>query len=258
MAAIRTENATTSTAIAINKATEAFNDTQTLSCETQLRLTNLEKNLHHQEQKTNEINNKINKTQKNANGSRTREAMTSPFQKTPTYLQNYQNSQLVDLTMEQEEETTTNKRSSLHNHKNQTKKRHKLNEPTNNNKGTIQWRAAEICPYNPNKPSITLRLPQPQSQAKTTQNPFAPGLYFASALPPTPLTIPSSAPLITNTTNVQLGPFPQILNPQTSGTNPNPFRLFPQEPTNTTLSKPALTARSRARHGGHNKQKQNR
>jgi uncharacterized coiled-coil protein SlyX len=101
MAAIRTENATTSTAIAISKATETFNDTQTLSCETQLRLNNLEKNFHRQEQKTNELNNKINKTQKNANGSRKREAATSPFQKAPTYLQNYQNSQLVDLTTDQ-------------------------------------------------------------------------------------------------------------------------------------------------------------
>jgi len=256
MAAIRTENATTSTAIAISKATETFNDAQTVSCETQLRLNNLEKNFHRQEQKTNELNNKINKTQKNANGSRKREAATSPFQKAPTYLQNYQNSQLVDLTTDQEEETAISKCSSLQNHKNQTKKRHKLNEPTNNNKGTIQWRAAEVCPYNPNKPSITLRLPQSQSQAKTTQNPFTPGLYFASALPPTPLTIPSSTPLITNATTVQLGPFPQILNPQTSGTNRNPFRLFPQETTNTSLNKPTLTARSRAHHGGHNKQKQ--
>jgi hypothetical protein len=130
--------------------------------------------------------------------------------------------------MEQKEELTTDKRLPLQNHKNQTKKRRKSNELPNDNKGAIQWKAAEICPYNPSKPSITLRLPQPQSQAKTTQNPFTPGLYFASALPPTPLKTPSSAPLITNTTNVQLGPFPQIINSQTSGTNPNPFHFFPQ------------------------------
>jgi hypothetical protein len=81
MAAIRTQNATTSTALAINKATEIFNDTQTLNCKMQLRLTNLEKNFHRQEQKTNEINNKINKKQKNANGSRPQEPTTSQFPK---------------------------------------------------------------------------------------------------------------------------------------------------------------------------------
>jgi hypothetical protein len=53
MAAIRTENATSSTALAISKATEILDNTQMLNCETQLRLTNLEKNLQRQEQKTN-------------------------------------------------------------------------------------------------------------------------------------------------------------------------------------------------------------
>jgi hypothetical protein len=116
MAAIRTQNATTSTALAINKATEIFNDTQTLNCEMQLRLTNLEKNFHHQEQKPTKSITKLTRNKKTQTEVVRRSLRPLNFQKAPTLPQNNKKSQLVDLTMEQKGEPTTNKRLPLQNH----------------------------------------------------------------------------------------------------------------------------------------------
>ncbi len=247
MAALRTANATSATALAINKATDLFNSSQEQDCETKLRLTNLEKNFQRQEQKTNEIANKINRKQKNLNGSRQRESTTSPSQQAPVHQHQQERKtkpQLVDLTMDTEESQGATKRSLLQKNQNQLKKQRKLNGLTSNQEISIQWKEAEIRHFNPDFPAGTSQFPQQQQQPSTEHMPRP---RFASALPPTPLTAPS---LVIHT-NHHASPFLPPMNQQLR-TAPNPFCFPPPQTNNNHRNKNSSNLRKF--HGVRNKQ----
>jgi len=98
-----TIKATAATAAALTKATENLKETEARSIQENLRITNLEKSFKHQEQKTNEIANTLNKNNKNKNknmkqknsyGSHPMELMASPNKAAPP--------RLVDLTSEED------------------------------------------------------------------------------------------------------------------------------------------------------------
>jgi hypothetical protein len=65
--ALETIKATATTAAALTKATENLKETEARNIQENLRITNLEKSFKHQEQKTNEIANAINKNNKGNN-----------------------------------------------------------------------------------------------------------------------------------------------------------------------------------------------
>jgi len=108
MELLKAVTATTSTALAIDKAIENANTAQNSDRQSQLRLANLEKAQRRQEHKANEILNKLNdKKQKNLTGSRITESTTSPPNKTLTNSKAQKKLRIVDLTKERTEGTQT-------------------------------------------------------------------------------------------------------------------------------------------------------
>jgi tellurite resistance protein len=86
MQSLETTKATMATAQAIAKATNNLESNQKLTANTNLRISNLEKSMARQEEKANEIINRLksNHQQKNSKGSHLPESMASPEQMTPS------------------------------------------------------------------------------------------------------------------------------------------------------------------------------
>jgi hypothetical protein len=101
-------NATLATAHALEKASENVNTQKATSLETNLSLSNLEKFARTQEQKSNEIINKMKtktaQPQKTLKGSHPTESMTSPSKQTPLNKKHKSKRNMVDLTMDDDEE----------------------------------------------------------------------------------------------------------------------------------------------------------
>jgi hypothetical protein len=86
MKTLETINASEATALTIAKATKNIHSSNDLTLSANLCLSNLEKAIRHQEQKTNEINNNTNKKpkyQKNSTRSHPQEPMACPTQRAP-------------------------------------------------------------------------------------------------------------------------------------------------------------------------------
>jgi hypothetical protein len=115
MQSLEITKATTATAQAIAKATNNLESNQKLTANTNLRISNLEKSIARQEEKANEIINRLksNHQQKNSKGSHLLESMASPEQMTPSRntmhntKQNASKRAIVDLTLETLENHTT-------------------------------------------------------------------------------------------------------------------------------------------------------
>jgi len=115
---IDTINATTTTVSAINKASELYNNSPSQNLHTNLRIMNLEKSLHHQEQKTSEDKELLPSNGKEKNINHQKQPQKHP------------------------------KRSRANNPSQNT-------SPPKKSKG-IQWKEAEIQQYFPHQPSSTL------------------------------------------------------------------------------------------------------
>jgi len=186
MKAMETVKATESTALAIAKATEQLNNSNSLNLHTNLRVTNLERSLKRQEQRQNEFFNKIKKqkTQKNLQGSQSTEQLTSPES---LALAHQLNGTMVDLTLDQsQEETETHHHSKRqqtsrsHRGRNQFQKQPQFNRHLKHSRRpTIHWKEAEIKNYNPNAPAASHTIPH----GHTTNTAALP---YQTALPPSP------------------------------------------------------------------------
>jgi hypothetical protein len=106
MTALESANASELTAIAIAKATEKIDNDHSLNVNTSLRLSNLEKAVRRQEQKSNETrnSNKRAKTQKNSRGGYTLEQIATPDRSAPLL----NKTPIVDLTLTQDKPGTEN------------------------------------------------------------------------------------------------------------------------------------------------------
>jgi hypothetical protein len=108
MKSFKVTSATTATALAIAKATDTIDHNQTLSANANLRISNLEKFVQKQEQKSNTIINQIKSKslQKNFQGSHPSESVASPKKMTLTKKTKNTNLKrnLVDLTTDDTED----------------------------------------------------------------------------------------------------------------------------------------------------------
>ena len=189
MAAIATQDATEKTAATLTKAAHLLQCSQEEKTLSNLRITNLEKSLRRQEQKTNEVSNIVKKQNrnisKNSSGSQQQGSLASPIKMTTTNRQ-----LLVDLTEDEEDYTPTDR--------NKRKPNGNLSSPTplkrNRNEKSVHWKKTEeIQHFNPLQPSLpffgqqvhTGSLIQPQNVILTPST---------NLFPPAPLPIPPPAP----------------------------------------------------------------
>jgi hypothetical protein len=209
MTAIATHNATESTALAIARATETFQESQTTNAQATLRLTNLEKSIRRQEQKTNEVTNIIkhqNKTSsKNSIGSQTQGSLASPVTKTLHKKINLPHKQrMVDLTEEEDEMETYTDFTPRANKRKRRNEDAPLTFPITESQKEgstkmVQWKdTQEIRQFNPNQPTASqmTHLLGLYQAAQNPTSPFIPPLpssatFFQPAPPPTPLLAPS-------------------------------------------------------------------
>jgi len=116
MKSLEITNASTATAQAIAKATNALEHNEALSVNANLRISNLEKWKLKQEQQTNKLSNHLEQQalqkniQKNLKGSHQKESVTSPEKVTPSTIlkRNNLKRNVVDLTLENSQEQDTN------------------------------------------------------------------------------------------------------------------------------------------------------
>jgi hypothetical protein len=196
-------NASTATAEAITKATETINYNKILSANANLRISNLEKSIQKQEQKSNTIINQLKskKHQKNLQGSHFTESVASPSKLTLTKKRT-----MVDLTLEDQEsaeEQTTNmnlKMSSTpaFNKKQKQYKTKNLRTPT---RKAVQWKEGEVKNFHPNYPVAKLFSTQMDHSPFTMNNhshgqPLFPQTlpFFPQAPPPTSYTFQPQNP----------------------------------------------------------------
>jgi len=192
MKAMEIMNATMATAQALEKATEIANIQKTASLETNLRITNLEKSAKKQEQKSNEIINqmkaKTTQTQKNLKGSRPTESATSPDKWTPLTRKNKTKRNLVDLTLEEDNEVQD---SPLYT------KNKKQRVPQKNTKGqprfpphkqkAVQWKETkEVTNYHPNQPVSQSFTPQINNNPFKLNDYHTKPTFFQNAPTPPP------------------------------------------------------------------------
>jgi len=176
MQSLEITKATTATAQAIAKATNNLESNQKLTANTNLRISNHEKSMARQEEKANEIINRLksNHQQKNSKGSHLLESMASPEQMTPSRntmhntKQNASKRAIVDLTLETLENHTTEGKtfsSSPPHHKKQKHHQQRANRPQKN-------------PRTPTKKSVHWKdiSQQPQTQKDILQPPMQPSL----------------------------------------------------------------------------------
>jgi hypothetical protein len=235
MASLETSSASAATAQAISNATAKITNTQEQNLQTALRLSNLEKALKRQEQKTNEVVNNLqtkNKNtpfQKNYTGSRLKESTTSPFKQTPRKDQLNLTSQLIDLTTNNEEQEMENsypdtQANYLHPHNKTPQKWHLNAREMQPQKGRkLQWKQSEIIKYNPNNP-VAIATP-----AIHKHNSLRLGKTPNPAMAPSP----NRYQINRNNITYQQLPF---------GTpNPNPFQSLPNPFTQQIFAQPQTT-----------------
>jgi len=173
MLALNTVNATTAMATAIMKATNNIQQAQDADLNTSLRISNLEKLSKKQEQRSNEILNKLKGTKiaKNFQGGLELESPASFTTQTPPQPTGlYHQPHMVDLTTEREgyhntmidlSRTPTPQRNS------------KKPRRTNQREKSIQWKNVEITNFNPHQP-VTTSLRNPFTTVSKQSNPTAP------------------------------------------------------------------------------------
>jgi len=210
MQTLDTINATQATAAALSRATEYMSEKDSQDEAKELRITNLERNFKKNEQKTNEIFNKLKttnqkqkNTRKNATGNQSTESLVSPPSKTLSQHKYNKRLRMVDLTKEEDEEsqysmkTFTNSPSSpLPQHTTQRQKKiqrlHFLSPPQEK---SIQWKQAEVLQYDPNYPvAHPALMPAPQLLTPMSLNTAINPPFFPPAPPPQPLMAPSPNP----------------------------------------------------------------
>jgi hypothetical protein len=243
-------NATTATALAIAKATDTIDYNQTLSANANLRISNLEKFVQKQEQKSNTIINQIKSKnpQKNFQGSHPSESVASPKKMTLTKKIKNTNLKrnLVDLTTEDAENNgmeeitppppTSRKPQKLHKTK---------NSRTLSTRKSVKWKEGEIKGFHPNYPAAQMFSKNTTPNQSTWNNH---GLH--------PPLFPTPPPPSFHTTQIQnpFGNFQTYLNsPNLSYTQqqplhpnqtqtyfhaPNPFKYPTYTQTKTTRENP--------------------
>jgi hypothetical protein len=163
-------NATTATAQAIAKATDSINYNQILNANANLRIANLEKSLHKQEQKSNTIINQLKSknSQKNLTGSHFSESMASPEKSTllKKHLKPNLKRNLVDLTTEDSEVQKSEEITSPPYTYRKKQKQHKQKNSRTPTRKTVQWKEGEVKDFHPNYPVAELFSNQ------AIQNPF--------------------------------------------------------------------------------------
>jgi hypothetical protein len=152
-------NASAATALAITKAAEAAESMNSQNLQNTLRLSNLEKALKNEV--SNALKSKTKKTQgnsqKNFNGGRMTEPATSTELQTPPQCSHQRaKQQMVDLTVEDEEEntmlTTGEAMPKNHIYNRQTKKYNGKKRRT----PLIHWRKAEVKNFDPDSPATPM------------------------------------------------------------------------------------------------------
>jgi hypothetical protein len=180
MKAIETLNATEATVLAIAKATENTEISQLSTAEANLRINNLERSARKQEHKTNELSNQLKHKhqQKNYKGSHVKESMTSPTHQTPTTGKNvFQTKrQLVDLTLEDNEDLTTQTR---HKRQKQSQGTFAKTKARHTRPKAVQWKdEQDLKIFNPHHQTAN-----PPSTFKLAANPFIPQVTHTQLLP---------------------------------------------------------------------------
>jgi len=184
MKTLEIANATLSTAFAIAKATENDNTANSQQQISNLRISNLEKAIKRQEQKSNVIFKEIkhNHTQKNMTGSHNKGSVASPETSTLTRNKNKSRQNVIDLSTEDADETTPLQTSPISSppYYKRTPKRQRKGKSTqpynSNNKKTIQWKETESKLYNPEHP-VANNFTQPQ----IVTTPFPSNINFAAS-----------------------------------------------------------------------------
>jgi hypothetical protein len=195
MKTLETINASEATALTIAKATKNIHSSNDLTLSANLCLSNLEKAIRHQEQKTNEINNNTNKKpkyQKNSTGSHPQEPMACPTQRAPRQTQKRNNIQIVNLMLDKTGDNLTNANPTQQPYSKQCTKsqkwQRKTHNPFNTPKKLIKWKEAEVKDFNPNSPANTFPTHNgtPSSQSMRIQDTGTPPFYPFSTIQPVP------------------------------------------------------------------------
>jgi len=184
-------NATLATAQALEKASDHVNTQKAASLETGLRISNLEKFTRTQEQKTNEILKKFktntNHRQKNLKGSHPTESMTSPKKQTPPNKKQKSKRNMVDLTIDDDEESNSPPQTKNKKQRPTPQKTKEISQPQNQKQKTVQWRETEkVKIFHPSQPVSRSFIKQ------ASNNPFIPNdnhsklAFFPHAFPPPP------------------------------------------------------------------------
>jgi hypothetical protein len=225
MEALDSINATAATALAIAKAGEKLQETESNRTHDNIRISALEKNLKRQEQRTNEIANTINKNnhtkRKNSKGSQTPEPLASPTQTVP------QQSNTVDLTLEDEAETVipTPQLTSSYRIRAQKKQRRSPG-PQYTHQKSVQWKNEEVNFYNPSAPAAKVH-PTQFMMNHIAANHYVPlnTPLFPPAPTPPPALAPSPNPFFNQQQNIfNTGAHNQFLQNQNPFLNPPPMQ----------------------------------
>jgi hypothetical protein len=195
MMALESANASELTAMAIAKATEKIDNDHSLNLNASLRLSNLEKAVRRQEQKSNEARNlnKRTKTQKNSHGSYTLEQITLSDRSAPLL----DKTLIVDLTLTQDkpEKENTHRIQDKQRHpvtrtKN-TKRQKRFHHPMDSSRKAVQWKTSELRNFNPDTP-VTSDFQAQDNQTTLTKDTRATGLLHPYQFPtPQPLSFGS-------------------------------------------------------------------
>jgi hypothetical protein len=277
MQSLEVINATQATANALARATEHLSEKTSQEEEKELRMTNLEKNFKKQEQKTNEIANKLKsfnhkqtRTRKNSMGSLSTESMVSPTPKTLAQSKYNKRQRMVDLTGDEDYDEDN-----LYNietiaglqsppspkigHRSKRIKNIQYSSPPQEK--SIQWRQAEVLQYNPNFPAAHPSLiPATQPLTPMSFNTAINPPFFPPAPAPKPLTAPSPNPFYNQLGSQRALTSQPVIGqsqPKTPHTNAfNPFNPFMQTNPSFHHHKGSNRNNSRNTKRGRNTQKQ--
>jgi hypothetical protein len=235
-------NASAATPLAITKATKNFNHQQSLDVKTNLRISNLERDLSKQGHKSNTIVNLLKKSsQKNYQGSYSAEPVTSPEiqalskQRQTQKLSKKLKRNFIDLTTEEAKEELNMEKThptSIQSAKRAKKSQQKSLGPTKDQqiskKKSIQWKDTKtIQQFHPQYPVASSFIQHAPANPFTVQNDTAKPPFF----PPPPPPQPSIHPTYTqNSLQPQYGfqnGMPPLILPHQQ-INPNPFLKQPQ------------------------------
>jgi len=204
MRSSETKDITASTALAIDKAAENVAKAQLTNLKTNLRLSNLEKAVRTQENRSGEIINQMKsnakKTQKNYTGSRSQgpaaslphtSALTQNKQRYTQYKHNNATEHNSSKQPPQETETRPGNKRKRREQENYKKDLLLQNSQSPPPKKTIQWSESETRSFNPSRPvssslTTTTFATSPLFTQGTAWNPS----HYPTALPPTYIAAP--------------------------------------------------------------------